>query len=52
LRVPIISIIYSKKEFENAKFFEKQVPKLDDCFLTNIKGKDFVLYAGHAPGYV
>jgi len=38
-------IIYSKKEIENANFLEKQVPKLDDRFLTNIKGKDFVLYA-------
>jgi len=35
-----------KKEVENAKFLEKLVPKLDDRFLTNIKGKDFVLYAG------
>jgi len=35
-----------KKEVENAKFLEKLVPKLDERFLTNIKGKDFVLYAG------
>jgi predicted nucleic acid-binding Zn finger protein len=33
-------------EVENGKFLEKLVPKLDDRFLTNIKGKDFVLYAG------
>lgn len=31
---------------ENGKFLEKLVPKLDERFLTNIKGKDFVLYAG------
>jgi len=31
---------------ENGKFLEKYKPKLDDRFLTNIKGKDFVLYAG------
>ena len=31
---------------ENGKFLEKHRPKLDDRFLTNIKGKDFVLYAG------
>ena len=35
-----------KKEIENARFCEKHVPKLDDRFITNIKGKDFVLYAG------
>jgi predicted nucleic acid-binding Zn finger protein len=35
-----------KKETENAKFLEKLIPKLDERFLTNIKGKDFVLYAG------
>jgi predicted nucleic acid-binding Zn finger protein len=31
---------------ENGKFLEKLVPKLDERFITNIKGKDFVLYAG------
>jgi len=31
---------------ENGTFLEKHRPKLDDRFLTNIKGKDFVLYAG------
>jgi len=31
---------------ENGMFLEKLVPKLDDRFLTTIKGKDFVLYAG------
>ena len=31
---------------ENGKFLEKYKPKLDERFLTNIKGKDFVLYAG------
>jgi len=35
-----------KREIENARFCEKSVPKLDDRFMTNIKGKDFVLYAG------
>ena len=35
-----------KKETENAKFLEKFIPKLDERFLTNIKGKNFVLYAG------
>jgi predicted nucleic acid-binding Zn finger protein len=34
------------QEIENARFCEKSVPKLDDRFMTNIKGKDFVLYAG------
>jgi predicted nucleic acid-binding Zn finger protein len=33
-------------EVENGIFLEKLIPKLDDRFLTNIKGKDFVLYAG------
>ncbi len=32
-----------KKDVENAKFLEKLIPKLDERFLTNIKGKDFVL---------
>lgn len=31
---------------ENGKFLEKYKPKLDERFLINIKGKDFVLYAG------
>jgi len=31
---------------ENGTFLEKHRPKLDDRFLINIKGKDFVLYAG------
>ena len=35
-----------KREVENAMFCEKHTPKLDDRFMTNIKGKDFVLYAG------
>jgi len=35
-----------KREVENARFCEKSVPKLDDRFITNIKGKDFVVYAG------
>ena len=35
-----------KREVENARFCEKSVPRLDDRFMTNIKGKDFVLYAG------
>jgi predicted nucleic acid-binding Zn finger protein len=33
-------------EVENGKFLEKLIPKLDERFMTNIKGKDFVLYAG------
>jgi predicted nucleic acid-binding Zn finger protein len=35
-----------KKEIENAQFCEKHISKLDDRFMINIKGKDFVLYAG------
>jgi len=35
-----------KQEVENARFCEKSVSKLDDRFITNIKGKDFVVYAG------
>ena len=35
-----------KREVENARFCDKSIPKLDDRFMTNIKGKDFVLYAG------
>jgi predicted nucleic acid-binding Zn finger protein len=35
-----------KKEVEGAQFCERLVPRLDDRFMTNIKGKDFVLYAG------
>jgi len=31
---------------ENGKFLEKHRPRLDERFMTNIKGKDFVLYAG------
>jgi hypothetical protein len=34
------------KEVEGATFLEKGMPKLDDRFITNIKGKDFVVYAG------
>ena len=35
-----------RKEVENAQFCERLVPMLDARFMTNIKGKDFVLYAG------
>jgi len=35
-----------KKEIENAKFLEKHRPRLDERFMTTIKGRDFVLYAG------
>ena len=35
-----------KREVENARFCDKSAPKLDDRFITNIKGKDFVVYAG------
>jgi hypothetical protein len=35
-----------KRKVENALFCEKHIPKLDDRFVTNIKGKDFALYAG------
>ncbi len=35
-----------KKEIETVTFLPKQVPRLDDRFMANIKGKDFVLYAG------
>ena len=35
-----------KQESGNARYCEKHVPKLDDRIMTNIKGKDFVLYAG------
>ncbi len=44
----ILSVLSAipKKEIENARFCEKHVAKLDERFITNIKGKDFVLYAG------
>lgn len=44
----ILSVLNAipKKQIENARFCEKHVPKLDERFITNIKGKDFVLYAG------
>ena len=44
----ILSVLNAipKQEIENARFCEKHIPKLDDRFITNIKGKDFVLYAG------
>ena len=35
-----------KREVENARFCDRSVPRLDDRFITNIKGKDFVVYAG------
>jgi hypothetical protein len=35
-----------ENEIESTKFLEKNTPKLKDGFLKNIKGKDFVLYAG------
>jgi hypothetical protein len=35
-----------KKEIENATFCEKHISKLDERFMTTIKNKDFVLYAG------
>ena len=35
-----------KQEIKKARYCEKNVPKLDERFITNIKGKDFVLYAG------
>ena len=35
-----------RKTVEDAQFCEKPVPKLDERFMTTIKGKDFVLYAG------
>lgn len=33
-------------EVENARFLERQSPQLDPRFISNIKGKDFALYAG------
>ena len=44
----ILSVLNAipKKEVETANFIEKHIPKLDDRFLMNIKGKDFVQYAG------
>jgi len=44
----ILSVLNAipKKEIENARFCEKHVPRLDERFITNIKGKDFCLYAG------
>ncbi|MBT6340461.1 MAG: SWIM zinc finger family protein, partial [Desulfobacula sp.] len=35
-----------ENDIEPAKFLDKNTPKLKDGFLKNIKGKDFVLYAG------
>jgi len=35
-----------RKTVEDAQFCKRPVPRLDDRFMTNIKGKDFVLYAG------
>jgi predicted nucleic acid-binding Zn finger protein len=35
-----------KKSVESAQFCERPVPRLDDRFMINIKGKDFILYAG------
>ena len=35
-----------RKTVEDAQFCEKPVPKLDERFMTTIKGKDFCLYAG------
>ena len=35
-----------EETIESAKFLDKNTPKLKDGFLKNIKGKDFVLYAG------
>lgn len=35
-----------EEEIESAKFLDKNIPRLKDGFLKNIKGKDFVLYAG------
>jgi len=36
----------TNEDIESTKFLDKNVPKLKDGFLKNIKGKDFVLYAG------
>ena len=36
----------SNNEIESTTFLEKNTPKLKDIFISNIKGKDFVLYAG------
>jgi len=35
-----------EEDIESAKFLDKNIPRLKDGFLKNIKGKDFVLYAG------
>jgi len=44
----ILSVINAipKNEVKNANFLEKHRPLLDERFMTTIKGKDFVLYAG------
>jgi hypothetical protein len=44
----LLSVINAipRKAVEDAQFCEKPIPKLDDRFITNIKEKDFVLYAG------
>jgi len=34
------------EDMESTKFLEKNMPKLKEDFIKNIKGKDFVLYAG------
>ena len=35
-----------RKDVQGAVFLDKNVPRLDERFISNIKGKDFVLYAG------
>ena len=35
-----------KKDVENAMFLEKQIPRLDERWITKIEGKEFVKYPG------
>jgi hypothetical protein len=44
----ILSVLNAipKKDVESAMFLDRSVPRLDERFITSIKGKDFVLYAG------
>jgi len=42
----ILAVVNSNGNLSKVTFLEKEKPKLNERFITNIKGKDFVIYAG------
>ncbi|MGD0282347.1 MAG: hypothetical protein ABSB95_08305 [Dissulfurispiraceae bacterium] len=42
----ILAVIACDRDYESGEFLERKIPKLDNRFISNIQGREFVLYAG------